>query len=52
MDMPSMREVNKILSINDAIMDEEVEKAFAEMRASTGEAVFRPKENHENMVAS
>ena len=47
-----MREVNKIPSINDAMTDEELERAFAEMRASTEEAVFRPKESHENMVAS
>ena len=52
MDMPSMREVNKIPFINDSMADEELEKAFAEMWASTENAVFRPKENHENMVAS
>lgn len=47
-----MREVNRIPYINDAMTDDELKKAFAELRNSTEEAVFRPKENSENMVAS
>ena len=47
-----MREVNRIPSINDAMTDDELKRAFAELRNSTEEAVFRPKENSETMVAS
>ena len=47
-----MREVNRIPSINDAMTDDELKKAFAELSNSTEEAVCRPKENPENIVVS